>query len=266
MPSLRPKKQNPANEMAAELARLQAEQQQQDNALEESGRDPFAERLQSMIPINKATAVAQADGPLAGLAQFLSGGTNRAPGMRGMAPLRPTGDPLDALTRFLSKIAPKQPLTPPSGGTPLEQLPKTTDVDESASSRNMDVFPPVIPREMPQVPFAPGGPQITPINHEQSNTIQNFDNQNYGGWMNVFGQNTPNAGGQLPGSPVYPSAGSAVQAAKQRSQSSTEPSSPLEMQRFWERSYAPPVRPLQDGLEWQNQPGSFLNLLKGWGM
>lgn len=39
-------------------------------ALEESGRDPFAEGLQALIPVNRATGVAQQEGRVAGLAEL----------------------------------------------------------------------------------------------------------------------------------------------------------------------------------------------------
>ena len=49
--------------------------------------------------------------------------------------------------------------------------------------------------------------------HEQSETVQLPG----GGWVNVYGRNTPKAGRRLPGTPVYASVEAAVADAKKQS-------------------------------------------------
>jgi hypothetical protein len=63
----------------------QRQAQERHDALVESGRDPFAEQLQGMIPINRATRVAKEDGRLSGIASLagdtiMGAGTVRAGG------------------------------------------------------------------------------------------------------------------------------------------------------------------------------------------
>jgi len=53
------------------------------------------------------------------------------------------------------------------------------------------------------------------MSHEQSETIQRKD----GKWVNVYGKKLKKAGKQLPGSGVYDTVESAVEAAKKRSRS-----------------------------------------------
>lgn len=53
------------------------------------------------------------------------------------------------------------------------------------------------------------------MSHEQSETVQDKT----GKWINVYGQKTPKAGQQLPGTPKYNSVDEAVEAAKKRSES-----------------------------------------------
>ncbi len=52
------------------------------------------------------------------------------------------------------------------------------------------------------------------MSHEQSETIQN----KRGKWINVYGQKTPQAGQQLPGTPEYNTVEEAVNEAKKRSE------------------------------------------------
>jgi hypothetical protein len=59
-----------------------------------------------------------------------------------------------------------------------------------------------------------GSEPVQMAHHEQSETIQNEK----GEWVNVYGRKTPQAGQQLPDTPVYPTVDSAVEAAKKRSE------------------------------------------------
>lgn len=75
--------------------------------------------------------------------------------------------------------------------------------------------------------------------HEQSQTIMGPGRL----WFNIFGRGTGNAGTQLPGTPAYPNLDSAERGAIQRSQSEHNPfEDPMAVQRYWERSYQPPVQ------------------------
>lgn len=93
--------------------------------------------------------------------------------------------------------------------------------------------------------------------HEQSETIQD----QLGRWMNVFGRNTANAGSPLPGPNGFRSLGQAEGAAQSRSQGAPETLSPLDIQRHWERSYAPPVQQRQ-GLRALPQPAPMTQMQK----
>lgn len=74
--------------------------------------------------------------------------------------------------------------------------------------------------------------------HEQSETIRGLDNL----WWNIFGRNTANAGSMLPGERPYATLPEAISGAKIRSNGfENEPNGPLELQRFYERAYSPPI-------------------------
>lgn len=98
--SFRPKRNSLGQRGIDKLGEMQREQAERDAALEESGRDPFAERLQAAIPINKATKVGREEGPLAGVASWLSQGSI----MRGGV-----GDPYVTAKSLLSRFRPKLP-------------------------------------------------------------------------------------------------------------------------------------------------------------
>lgn len=74
--------------------------------------------------------------------------------------------------------------------------------------------------------------------HEQSETIQD----KLGRWVNVFGRGTGNAGSRLPGMPDYATVGAADAAAAARSKAFRSEPDALGIQRYWERSYTPPVQ------------------------
>lgn len=93
--------------------------------------------------------------------------------------------------------------------------------------------------------------------HEQSETVQD----QLGRWMNIFGRNTANAGSPLPGPNGFRSLGQAESAAQNRSQGAPETLSPLDIQRHWERSYAPPVQQRQ-GLRALPQPAPMSQMQK----
>src|SRR5690349_12512726 len=76
------------------------------------------------------------------------------------------------------------------------------------------------------------------MSHEHSETIQD----EAGNWVNVFGRDTGNAGSRLPGMPSYATVGEADAAAAARSRGFHGSEAPLDVQRYWERSYTPPVK------------------------
>ena len=76
------------------------------------------------------------------------------------------------------------------------------------------------------------------MSHEQSETIQDEN----GNWVNVFGRGTGNAGSRLPGMPTYATVGAADAAAAARSRGFHGSEAPMDVQRYWERSYSPPVK------------------------
>lgn len=77
--------------------------------------------------------------------------------------------------------------------------------------------------------------------HEQSETVQDEN----GNWVNVFGRGTGNAGSPLPGMPRYSTSSEAGLSAAKRSRSFHGSEAPLDVQRYWERSYTPPVKEKQ---------------------
>ena len=73
--------------------------------------------------------------------------------------------------------------------------------------------------------------------HEQSETVQGPD----GLWYNVFGRGTANAGTVLPGTRGHRTVKEAENEAERRSESFHGSEDPLDIQRYWERSYRKPM-------------------------
>jgi len=90
----------PAGKVAIESTkRRKREKDYQDYRLE-SGRDPYAEDLQSMIPVNAATETAKESGPLAGIASWAGGGPAKGA-------MSVVANPTHPMAQFLAKNWPK---------------------------------------------------------------------------------------------------------------------------------------------------------------